>query len=496
MDNSSITPTPQQLRALTHPVRLRMLGILRTEGATTATALAQRLGLNTGATSYHLRQLAQHGFIVDDETRGNGRERWWQAAHASTRTGLEEYPDPADKEALDAYLQTVVVIYTQMLQQAVEERATAAGRVAQRLDGLRLALPAQPGAGGAADQRRLGPDRGVREGGGAARRRRDRRALHDDVPVVPAPGRPVRRYVVRRPLYGWLGAEGISLIGTRVSMIALPFFVLTTTGSPEKTGLVAVAEMLPLVVLKVLGGPIIDRVGARRVAITCDWASLGVVGAIPLLHEAGLLSFPGFLGARGGRRRAARTGRRREALHDSRPSRPPPAYRWSGSPGSARRSSGPRRCSAPRVAGGLVAVIGPANALIVDAASFGVSALLLAWALPARTSADRRRGGRRPGAVPRAAAGGLAVPARRPGAGRHHGDGRRSPTCSTSRGRRSWSRCGGWSTAAARPRSAPCSRRSPAPPRSARSWPRRTATGCRATRPTSSASWSPASPGS
>ncbi len=124
MDNSSITPTPLQLRALTHPVRLRMLGILRTEGSTTATALAQRLGLNTGATSYHLRQLAQHGFIVDDETRGNGRDRWWQAAHASTRTSLEKYPDPADKEALDAYLQTVVVVYTQMLQQAVEERST------------------------------------------------------------------------------------------------------------------------------------------------------------------------------------------------------------------------------------------------------------------------------------------------------------------------------------------------------------------------------------
>ena len=101
---------------------------------------------------------------------------------------------------------------------------------------------------------------------------------------------------MRRPLYGWLGSEGISLMGTRVSMIALPFFVLTTTGSPEKTGLVAVAEMLPLVVLKVLGGPIIDRVGARRVAITCDWGSLAVVGAIPFLHEAGLLSFVGFLG--------------------------------------------------------------------------------------------------------------------------------------------------------------------------------------------------------
>ena len=76
-----------------------------------------------------------------------------------------------------------------------------------------------------------------------------------------------------RSTAGW-PPRAISLIGTRVSMIALPWFVLTTTGSPEKTGLVALAEMLPLVVLKVLGGPIIDRVGARRVAITCDWASL------------------------------------------------------------------------------------------------------------------------------------------------------------------------------------------------------------------------------
>src|SRR3954462_8891924 len=124
VDASSITPTPQQLRALTHPVRLRMLGILRTEGPTTATALANRLGLNTGATSYHLRQLAQHGFIVDDEARGNGRERWWRVPPASTRTGWEDNPDPADMETLDAYLQSIVVVYTQMMQQAVEERAT------------------------------------------------------------------------------------------------------------------------------------------------------------------------------------------------------------------------------------------------------------------------------------------------------------------------------------------------------------------------------------
>ena len=125
MDAGSITPTPRQLRALTHPVRLRILGILRTEGASTATALAARLGLNTGATSYHLRQLAEHGFIVEDASLGNGRERWWRAAHASTSTAWElPDPDPADAEALDAYLQSVVVVYTQMLQQMVEERAT------------------------------------------------------------------------------------------------------------------------------------------------------------------------------------------------------------------------------------------------------------------------------------------------------------------------------------------------------------------------------------
>ena len=76
MELTRITPTPLQLRALSHPVRLRMLGLLRAEGPATATGLATRLGLNSGATSYHLRQLATHGFVEDDDSRGDGRERW------------------------------------------------------------------------------------------------------------------------------------------------------------------------------------------------------------------------------------------------------------------------------------------------------------------------------------------------------------------------------------------------------------------------------------
>ena len=186
---------------------------------------------------------------------------------------------------------------------------------------------------------------------------------------------------MRRPLYGWLAAEGVSLIGTRVSMIALPFFVLTTTGSPEKTGLVAVAEMLPLVVLKVLGGPIIDSVGARRVALTCDWASLFVVGAIPFLHDAGLLSFPAFLGlvAVAGALRGPGDAAKHSMTPTLAAAAAVPMERVTGLSSVVERTAGMLGAA---IAGGLVAVVGPANALVVDAISFGLSALLLTWALP------------------------------------------------------------------------------------------------------------------
>lgn len=120
MELTRITPSPQQLKALSHPVRLRMLGLLRAEGPATATGLATRLGLNTGATSYHLRQLATHGFVEDDQERGNGRERWWRAAHQSTNT--DEPTTDEEREAIRAFEQTIAVVHTEMLQRAVEEQ--------------------------------------------------------------------------------------------------------------------------------------------------------------------------------------------------------------------------------------------------------------------------------------------------------------------------------------------------------------------------------------
>lgn len=72
------------MRALAHPLRGRLLGLLRLDGPSTATLLGQRVGESSGATSYHLRQLAVHGFVEDVEGAGRGRERWWRAVHRST----------------------------------------------------------------------------------------------------------------------------------------------------------------------------------------------------------------------------------------------------------------------------------------------------------------------------------------------------------------------------------------------------------------------------
>jgi DNA-binding transcriptional ArsR family regulator len=68
----------RSLKALAHPLRVELLDLLRFEGSSTASALAKRLGESSGATSYHLRQLARHGFIEQDDRPPRGRERWWR----------------------------------------------------------------------------------------------------------------------------------------------------------------------------------------------------------------------------------------------------------------------------------------------------------------------------------------------------------------------------------------------------------------------------------
>jgi DNA-binding transcriptional ArsR family regulator len=96
--------TGDQLRALSHPLRLRMLEVLR-EGPATASALGRRLGESSGATSYHLRALAKAGVVEEDE-RGSKRERWWRRVDSFTLVSraLPAALDPAEAAAIEAAL--------------------------------------------------------------------------------------------------------------------------------------------------------------------------------------------------------------------------------------------------------------------------------------------------------------------------------------------------------------------------------------------------------
>ncbi len=181
----------------------------------------------------------------------------------------------------------------------------------------------------------------------------------------------------RIPLYGWLTAEAVSLVGTRISMIAIPWLVLVTTGSPTQTGLVAAAEITPMVVLRAAGGPLVDRIGPRRVAITVDLLSMVAVGLIPLLHSVGGLSFPLLLvlvavaGGLRGPGDAATTAMIPSLVEHA----AVPYERATGLASAIERGS---TMLGAAFAGGLVATVGAAQAVAVDAASFGLCALVLA----------------------------------------------------------------------------------------------------------------------
>ena len=203
------------------------------------------------------------------------------------------------------------------------------------------------------------------------------------MPPTPHTLGPARR---RSALYGWLTAEAVSLTGTRVSMIAIPWFVLTTTGSATQTGLVAFAEMGPYVLAKALAGPVMDRVGAARVAVTADAASVAAVGAIPLLHGLDLLSYPVLLAivAVAGLLRGPGDGAKHALVPAVATAASAPLERVTGLASTVERLAGMLGAA---FAGLLVAAVGPTQALVVDAASFGVSALVLGLTAPRPTRA-------------------------------------------------------------------------------------------------------------
>jgi predicted MFS family arabinose efflux permease len=101
-----------------------------------------------------------------------------------------------------------------------------------------------------------------------------------------------RRELLTQPsLIALLAAEVISTTGSQMTWLALPWFVLVTTGSATKTSLVIAAELGGLALLGLPGGKLLGRLGARRTMIFCDSARAPVMLVIPVLHWSGGLSF-------------------------------------------------------------------------------------------------------------------------------------------------------------------------------------------------------------
>ncbi|MFG6197370.1 ArsR/SmtB family transcription factor [Nonomuraea sp. JJY05] len=88
------------LKALGHPLRMKLYRALKVTGAATASQLADQVDEAVSLVSYHLRKLAAHGLIEEAVARGDARERWWQPADASISTRDEDFRDAPERAAV------------------------------------------------------------------------------------------------------------------------------------------------------------------------------------------------------------------------------------------------------------------------------------------------------------------------------------------------------------------------------------------------------------
>ncbi|MCM2477300.1 MFS transporter [Rhizobium sp. CG5] len=175
-------------------------------------------------------------------------------------------------------------------------------------------------------------------------------------------------------------ADVVSLLGTRLSMIAIPWLVLTTTSDPLLTGLIGFAEMLPYVLAKALCGPLIDRLGTRRIAIASDLASMFAIALVPLLHFSGGLHFATLLPV------VVLFGTLRGPADAAKQSMVPavaafsdvPLERVTGIMGTIDRLAGALGGAA---AGALVAIFGAAPALVLTVFACAIAAIMVAIGL-------------------------------------------------------------------------------------------------------------------
>ncbi|MFI1013321.1 MFS transporter [Streptomyces sp. NPDC020965] len=173
-----------------------------------------------------------------------------------------------------------------------------------------------------------------------------------------------------------LAANAVSITGNSLTLVGVPWFALETTGSPAKAGLVAFCATLPVVVSAIAGGPVIDRVGRRRVSIASDLICALAVLAIPLLHFAGALPFWALCALMGvtGLFHAPGETARHVMLPDLAVAAGTPLPRAASAFDAVSRAA---RMAGAALAGVLIALTGAEVVLLLDAATFAISALLV-----------------------------------------------------------------------------------------------------------------------
>lgn len=185
----------------------------------------------------------------------------------------------------------------------------------------------------------------------------------------------------RLPVYALFAANAVSMTGNVLAHLAIPWFVLETTGSAARTGLAGAFALVPTVLAAFLGGGLVDRISRKQLSVVADVLSGLSVAAIPLLYQTiglafwqllalvfigALLDAPGI---------TARTALFPDLVNQARM----PLERANAAYQAIQRLS---QLLGPPLAGILIAVVGTSHVLWFNAGSFAVSALLVAFAIP------------------------------------------------------------------------------------------------------------------
>lgn len=185
----------------------------------------------------------------------------------------------------------------------------------------------------------------------------------------------------RLPLHALFAANAVSMVGNVMTMLAVPWFVLQTTGSASQTGVAAFFTALPLVIAGIFGGAVVDRLGFKRMSVASDIASGATIACIPLLHLTVGIQFWQLLALvfLGALLDTPGVTARRSMLPDLAEQAGMRLERANAIASSIQRLS---TLVGPPAAGLLIVVMGASNVLWLNAGTFLISAILVTLFIP------------------------------------------------------------------------------------------------------------------